>query len=449
MKMKLPIVAVACSLVSSALAQDQSGRIAIDLEKPGVTVSPQLYGVFFEEINRAGDGGIYAEMVQNRSFEDNDFPVAWKAENAVIALDKNAPLNVHNPTSLRVEASAGGRVINGGFVGDGPRGNWREWQKYFEQQPGQVAVESGKRYDLSLYARTLGPTTLTVSLLAAADGRTLASQRIDGLAADWKRLAVGLTPDATDANARLVIASDEPGTFWLDMVSLFPHDTWKGRKNGLRPDLMEMIAAMKPAFVRFPGGCYVEGNEIENRFRWKETIGDVAERPGHSNANWGYRSSDGLGYHEYLEMCENLSAEPLFVINCGMSHHNGRLNAYAVPMDQMAPYVQDAPRRHRIRQRPGHQQMGRVARQERTSGTVQLEVFGDRQRERRPGLRRTLRAVPRRDRSQVSGRSTDRQRLERSAEEPSARHRGLASLWRLRVVPEAGHAVRRVRPQWS
>ena len=107
------------------------------------------------------------------------------------------------------------------------------------------------------------------------------------------------------------------------MVSLFPRDTWKSRKNGLRADLMNTIAAMKPAFMRFPGGCFVEGGEIEDRFRWKETIGDIAQRPGHWN-HWGYRSTNGLGYHEYLQMCEDLGAEPLYVHNAGMSHHRGQ-----------------------------------------------------------------------------------------------------------------------------
>ena len=127
------------------------------------------------------------------------------------------------------------------------------------------------------------------------------------------------------------------GSTW---ISLFPKDTWKGRPNGLRADLAEMLAEMKPAFVRFPGGCYVEGNKLSNAFRWKDTIGDVAQRPGHWNL-WGYRSTDGLGYHEYLQMCEDLGSEPLYVFNCGMSHtEQGSKTMVEVP--DLAEYIQDA-----------------------------------------------------------------------------------------------------------
>lgn len=198
-----------------------------------------------------------------------------------------------------------------------------------------MSIDKGKSYNLSFYARSRASHPLTVSL-ESAQGEVLASQNVSGVGSGWKKFTVSLLASDTDRNARLVISTDKPGTFWLDMVSLFPRDTWKKRPNGLRSDLMDKIAAIKPDFVRFPGGCFVEGWAIENRFRWKETVGDVAERPGHPNL-WGYRSTDGLGYLEYLQMCEDLKSEPLFVINCGMSHGD-----YAVPMDQMGPYVQDA-----------------------------------------------------------------------------------------------------------
>lgn len=318
-----------CALSGAAFAQPKAGQLTIAVDQPGVQVSPLLYGVFFEEINRAGEGGIYAEMIQNRSFEDAATPIAWKAVNASISLDKSLPLNANNTTSLRVEAAAGGGVANGGFA--------RDWNQ--RNDPGRISVEKGTKYDLSLYARAPGPVTLTVSL-EGANREILASQEIGGLGAAWKQFTITLSPSATDAYARVVITSKTAATFWLDMVSLFPQETWKGRKNGLRADLMERIAAMKPAFVRFPGGCFVEGQGTENRVQWKKTIGDVAERPGHLNANWGYYSSDGLGQHEYLQMCEDLGAEPLFVINVGIAHGAGKMEV--IPMDQMGPYVQDA-----------------------------------------------------------------------------------------------------------
>ena len=315
----------------------QPSTITVHADRPGVKISPMLYGIFFEEINRAGDGGIYAEMIQNRSFEDdrggNDkkpvgFP-GWKmvkgeGASIALALDDSKPLNAKNPNCLRLEiAKAGNRagVANEGFKG--------------------IAVRKDARYALSFYARCCanfrGP--LAVSL-EDADGRVVASATIEGIGLEWKKFESVLTASDTAAAARLVIAAGSAGTLWLDMVSLFPKETWKGRANGLRSDLGEMLSQMKPAFVRFPGGCYVEGDKLTNAFRWKNTIGDLAQRPGHWNL-WGYRSTDGLGYHEYLQMCEDLGAEPLYVFNCGMSHQEqGARTMVEVP--NLAEYVQDA-----------------------------------------------------------------------------------------------------------
>jgi len=346
------LAAVLASLAAVQAQPAPAARLTVNVGQPGAAVSPLLYGIFFEEINRAGDGGIYAELVQNRSFEDADFPLAWTLVQGAgaegrLALDKSRPLNGKNPTSLRLEIPGGGErvgVASYGFRGvpQLPRDRPAEWKPRFEKATGGIALEGGKRYDLSFYARAAegfsGPLTVT---LEREDGAVLASRSLKGVGADWKQFTATLSPSASETSARLVISADKPGVVWLDMVSLFPRDTFKGRRNGLRADLMEMIERMRPAFVRFPGGCFVEGDRIENAVRWKETIGDLAERPGHWNL-WGYRSTDGLGYHEYLQMCEDLQSEPLFVINCGMSHQAGRLNGYAVPMAQMGEYVQDA-----------------------------------------------------------------------------------------------------------
>jgi len=238
-----------------------------------------------------------------------------------MALDRSRPLNEKSPRSLRVEIATipDGRrvgVANEGFKG--------------------IAVRQGAKYLLSLYARAekglAGP--LDVSL-ETGEGKVLASGQIDRVGSQWQKHECVLTSKETCPTARLVVAASQPGTLWLDVVSLFPYPAWKNRPNGLRADLAEMLATMKPAFVRFPGGCYVEGNKLANAFRWKDSIGDIARRPGHWNL-WGYRSNDGLGYHEYLQMCEDLGAEPLFVINCGMAHEDH------VPMSQMGPWVQDA-----------------------------------------------------------------------------------------------------------
>ena len=319
-------------------------KLIVDVDKPGARVSPLLYGIFFEEINRAGDGGIYAEMIQNRSFEDAQIPVAWSliqsgGSTGAISLDASQPLNSKNPNALKLESKGiGGRVgiASDGFKGvpQNPRGKPEVWLPAFEKAPGGIAVQRGQRYNLSLYARAESDSGPLMVSLESRDGKVLASQRISGVRTSWRQFKASLVANASDEQARLVISTQTPGTLWLDMVSMFPQ-TWKGRSNGLRPDLMQAIAGIKPAFVRFPGGCFVEGHSMADASRWKESIGDIAARPGHWNL-WGYRSTDGLGFLEYLQMCEDLGSEPLFVINCGMAHVDH------VPMDQMGPYVQDA-----------------------------------------------------------------------------------------------------------
>ena len=171
--------------------------------------------------------------------------------------------------------------------------------------------------------------------LETRGGQTLASQTITGLTPDWKEHAVELTPSTTDPQARLLVGLDRPGEVFLDMLSLFPKDTYKGRTNGMRKDLAELIAGLNPGVVRFPGGCFVEGAVLALADRWKWTVGPLAERKGHWG-HWGYYSTGGLGFFEYLQFCEDISAEPLFNINAGFSHEE------MVPMNRMGPGIQDA-----------------------------------------------------------------------------------------------------------
>jgi alpha-L-arabinofuranosidase len=346
--MKRFALTLGMSLCAMATLNAVSGTITIDASKPGLNISPLLYGIFFEEINRAGDGGIYAEMVQNRSFEDAAIPLAWTpvkdgGAELTMALDQSQPLHANNQTSLRLEIAKSGKragVANFGFKGApyGQDTNVSKWLPKFEEGVQNtatgIAVQQGAAYLGSLYARGGHgfAGTLTVSL-EKPDGTVLASQTINGIGDAWKKFECRLTSTATDNNARLVVATTSTGTLWLDMVSLFPKDTWKG--HGMRSDLMQMLANMKPAFVRFPGGCWVEGDVMKNAYRWKETIGDMATRRSLWN-RWGYCSMHGLGFHEYFQLCEDLGAEPLFVINCGMAHKDN------IPMDQMQEFVQDA-----------------------------------------------------------------------------------------------------------
>jgi alpha-L-arabinofuranosidase len=163
------------------------------------------------------------------------------------------------------------------------------------------------------------------------------SQIVTGIGPDWKRYSASSESPNAEPKARLALVATAPGTIWLDTVSMFPAKTWKGRSNGMRQDLAQMLADLKPAFMRFPGGCYVEGGDyLRNAFRWKTTVQDIAQRPGHLNDTWAYYSTDGLGFHEYLQLAEDLGAEPLFTVNVGMAHRESE------PMERMNAWVQDA-----------------------------------------------------------------------------------------------------------
>jgi alpha-L-arabinofuranosidase len=302
---------------------------------PGREFSPDMYGIFFEDINHASDGGLYAELIRNRDFENNRVPedMHWLNDSTIanspgwtekyirpgelefwslvqeggaragMYLEREHPLNGNNYQSMRFVISSLGNgraaVANDGYWG--------------------ISLKKGASYRLSLYAR--GDKDFNGTLTATLEsrsGQVYSSQKIAGIGSSWEQFHVVLTAGAGDPNARLVIAAGSIGTVWLDMVSLFPEETWNNRPNGLRKDLVQKLADLNPSFFRFPGGCVVEGATLENRIQWKRTIGDVATRSGHWNL-WGYRATDGLGFHEFLQLCEDLQVAPLYVINAGMS----------------------------------------------------------------------------------------------------------------------------------
>jgi len=302
-----------------------ASRLTVHVDRPGVKVSPTLYGIFFEEINCAGDGGLYAEQVRNRSFEDTDKPDHWSLRTTgsgkgEITIDRSKPLSEKNTRCLKLHIAQ----TDSGRVGISNAGYWG------------MNLRQNEAYDLSLYARCSDGFTAPINAsLEGPDGKVLAEARIEGLTNQWKRFTASLTSNADTPAARLVLSTTGTGTIWFDVISLMPHQTWKGRPNGLRPDLAEMLNGLRPAFVRFPGGCWVEGDILAFATRWKRTIGDIADRWNQWNI-WQYYSTNGLGFHEYLVMCEDLGAQPLFVINCGMSHREN------VPMDKMGEWVQDA-----------------------------------------------------------------------------------------------------------
>ena len=279
----------------------------VDAGLRGPAIGERHYGLFFEEINHAGDGGLYAELIHNRSFEDNagNPDKWWATDGAAMSLATEGLLNDAQGHALRLDiAAAGGGVRNEGFWG--------------------IDVVQGRKYKLSFWLKGAPAYegTLTASL-QSEDGTHLGSVEIPVQAdGTWRKLEAEITATGDDPKGWFALTGDTPGTLELDVVSLFP-PTFKDRPNGCRPDLAQMLADMKPGFVRFPGGCYVEGvwgNNSTNRFEWKKTIGLIEERPGHMNQNWGYRVSDGMGFHEMLQLTEDLGAEPLFVVNMGMGH---------------------------------------------------------------------------------------------------------------------------------
>jgi alpha-L-arabinofuranosidase len=243
----------------------------------------------------------------------------WSAT-ARIAIDTANPLNPRNPRSLRWEIAGSASLVNEGYWG--------------------IAVQRGKRYRFTMYARCEAGFrgALTISL-QSADGQVYAQRTLRGFSKDWKPFAATLTANGTDPKARLVLTANDDGALWLDMVSLIPVDTFKRRPNGLRADLAQMLVALKPSFVRFPGGCFVEGDCMQNALRWRDTLGDVAERPARWCV-WNYTSTQGLGLHEYLLMCKDLGAEPMLVVNCGMAcqYRNGD----HIPLNELDEWIEDA-----------------------------------------------------------------------------------------------------------
>jgi alpha-L-arabinofuranosidase len=306
-------------LVGAVLAASaQPARISIAADQPGHRIPATLWGVFFEDINLSADGGIYPELVRNRSFEDGDKPDSWKFANAAggrcaCAIDSTRPLNAVNRQSLRIALDGAFTLANEGYWG--------------------MNIVKDQHYTLRLAARAEAfPGPLTARLVTA-NGHELAAGEITGLSGDWKYQTLELVATDSDPRAALEISASGKGVLYLDMVSLLPKQTWKD--HGLRPDLAEAIQALKPSFMRFPGGCWVEGETRARMYNWKRTIGNLDSRVPLWNI-WGYNATHGLGYYEYLQLAEDLGAAPLFCVNVGMSHKE------TVPMDQMAQWVQDA-----------------------------------------------------------------------------------------------------------
>jgi alpha-L-arabinofuranosidase len=323
------IAAAGCSVAAEPVS------ITVQTGEAGLAVAPTMHGLFFEDINYGADGGLYAELVQNRSFEHREPLYAWsqtarRGAQGHLTVENESPLNANNRNFLRIHVVSAGEegfgAMNRGFDG--------------------IAVREGERYRFSVYARRrAGERAAVRVLLEDAAGQVLAVTNVADLPDAWTKFEAVLTSGATATNARVAVLATAAGVVDLDMVSLFPEKTFKGRRNGLRPDLARTLADMKPGFLRFPGGCVVEGKDSANAYRWKDTIGDVAAR----KQNWNlwqdrqspqYSQTYGLGFFEYFQFCEDIGAEPVPVLNCGMTCQARQ--GKPVPLDELGPWVQDA-----------------------------------------------------------------------------------------------------------
>lgn len=316
----------AVTSILNAQQENADAKITVEVNQPGHAISPTLFGIFFEDINLSADGGIYPELVRNRSFEDADTLQNWKFEsvdgksNASISnADVQArpplpPLNPFNRKSLCVNANGSFKLKNEGYWG--------------------MNIIQGNSFSFKLAARSTDGFNSSLKVrIVSTDGKELATGEITGLGDTWKYYSLSLASNGSDPKAHLEILGEGKSRLYLDMVSLLPGKTWKN--HGMRVDLSEALDALNPTFFRFPGGCWVEGDDFEHMNHWKNTIGNIDTRTPLWNI-WGYNATHGLGYYEYLQLAEDLGAEPLFCINAGISHKE------VVPMDQMGQWIQDA-----------------------------------------------------------------------------------------------------------
>lgn len=335
MKRTICLFTLLILITAHLLAQETKIPVfAINAEEKVGNISPQFYGLMTEEINYSYDGGIYAELIRNRAFIDNTkVPEHWtliKQGNAdgQIALDSIEQLETALTRNLRLDITS---VDDSSKIGISNDGFWG------------IPIRKNKRYNASFYAKTKdsfkGQLIVT---LESNDGKKIYDSAIvSNVAGDWKKYTVTLATKRTidtTSNGRFVISTRNKGTIWFSLVSLFPPTT-NNRPNGNRKDIMKLLADLHPGFLRFPGGNYLQSKTIENRFDWKKTLGDISQRPTHDNDSWGYHSSDGMGFLEFMNWCEDLKMQPLLAVFDGLT-----LNRKADPItgDSLNIYVQDA-----------------------------------------------------------------------------------------------------------
>ncbi len=331
-KLFLSLTALAAATTLTARSYD----LSVDAGRPGASIAPTMYGIFFEDINYGADGGLYAELVKNRSFE---FPQALMGWNIFgnVEVRSDSPAFDRNPHYVRLGSSGHPHkhtgLDNEGFFG--------------------IGIEAAKTYRFSVWARSPQATPQTIRIeLVDGNNDPFVKQELAVTGADWKKYEVILTAPKEEANARLRIFLTSSGSLDMDHISLFPTDTWMGHENGLRRDLAQALYDLRPGVFRFPGGCIVEGTDLDTRYNWKNSVGPVENRPLNEN-RWHYTfahrffpdyfQSYGLGFYEFFLLSEEIGAEPLPIVSCGLAcqFQNGDPGAHVAVVD-LQPYIQDA-----------------------------------------------------------------------------------------------------------
>jgi alpha-N-arabinofuranosidase len=325
--------------------------ISAQTNKIGKKISPYLFGLFFEDINYSADGGLYAELIQNRSFEYD--PTEQRGWNPLsfwdyvspgfsigrISVETTSPIHANNPHYIVLDIEHVGHEAN--YIGESGVGvnNFG-----FDG----MVVKAGDTYNLTLFVRQLSKNPVSVkACLQSPQGKILAESIFSTSSGDWKKYVTSLIPAESNDSATLTLLAITEGKIALDVVSLFPEKTFKNRPNGMRADLAQVLADMKPGFIRFPGGCLAHGDGLGNMYRWKNTIGPIEARKEQRNL-WGYHQTTGLGYYEFFQFCEDIGAKPLPVLPAAVSCQNsggtwriGGTGQKILPMNEMQDYIQE------------------------------------------------------------------------------------------------------------
>lgn len=325
------------ALLQVQVAFAQTRNITVEVNKPGAQIPRTLFGLFFEDINFGADGGLYPERIKNRSFEFPNPMMGWKpldpkdTTGQLQIFDAGSIKDTANSHYLRIKAPTGNKRF--GIVNEGFRG---------------IGVQRDTEYRFSVKARRIdGSPTLRVEVVDG--GRVIGETQVTGFTNLWKTHTAAVRTNATSSKAQLNLILEGGGAVDVDLVSLYPKDTWQNRPNGLRTDLVKLLKDLKPGFLRFPGGCIVEGRTLDQRYQWKTTIGDLDERRliinrWNTEFNWrltpDYFQSFGLGYYEYFLLSEDIGAEPLPIMNCGMACQFN--SSELAPLEDLDHYIQDA-----------------------------------------------------------------------------------------------------------